>query len=157
MKSVNDTCDNCNLKTLRKKRFGKKRLNALGIKRAVQCQVCGKVYEAKPENKYGAKAMIVDGIRFDSKKEARYYGQLKLLQKLTTSDRLERFERQVRYPIRLRGEIITTYIVDFIEHYADGRTVYTDVKGMKFGAAYQLFTLKKKLMKAVYGIEIKEV
>jgi len=35
--------------------------------------------------------------------------------------------------------------------------VVEDVKGLKKGAAYQVFVIKRKLMLDRYGIEIKEV
>ena len=40
--------------------------------------------------------------------------------------------------------------------YANGTKKIIDVKGLKKGSAYQLFKLKKKIVEALYNIEIIE-
>ena len=97
---------------------------------------------AKP-NKYGAKATHVDGIRFDSKREARYYEQLKLR---VESGEVRYFLRQV--PIHLPGG--TRLVIDFLEFHTDGSVRYVDVKGRETPA----FKIKRREIEAIYPIRI---
>lgn len=94
-------------------------------------------------SKYGAVATRVDGIRFDSKREARYYEQLKLR---VASGEVRYFLRQV--PIHLPGN--TRLVVDFLEVMADGSLRYIDVKGRETAA----FKIKRREIEAVYPIRI---
>lgn len=98
------------------------------------------------KHKYFAKPTEVDGIRFDSKKEAKYYGELKLLQK---SGEVVMFLRQV--PFHLPGGVI--YRVDFQEFHRDGVVRFVDVKGFETAE----FKMKKKMVEALYPIEIETI
>lgn len=93
--------------------------------------------------KYRNKPETVDGIRFDSRKEARYYQQLKL--RVRAGD-VKYFHRQV--PIHLAGG--TRYVVDFVIFEANGRVRYVDVKGRET----QVFRLKKREVEHRYPIVI---
>lgn len=99
--------------------------------------------------KYGNRKTVVDGITFDSAKEAKRYGELKVLQR---AGEITSLELQPRFPIVINGVKVCTYVADF--GYVDqiGSPVVEDVKGMKT----REYILKRKLMKAVYGIEILE-
>lgn len=102
-------------------------------------------------NKYRAIKKTVDGIRFDSTRESERYILLKHLLKL---GEIRNLELQVKYPIIINGELICTYIADFV--YLDvltGKTVVEDSKGM----ITPVYRLKKKLMRIVNKIEIVEV
>ena len=105
--------------------------------------------QPKP-NKYRNERVQVDGIWFDSKKEARHYSSLCLLKK---ADVIEWFSRQVRHDLAVNGEKIGSYVADFVVRYPDGRLEVQDVKGVRT----PVYKLKKKLMKAIYNIEIKEL
>lgn len=108
-------------------------------------------------NKFNAKKTIVDGITFDSKKEARYYMQLKMLLKAKNiKERVVKIELQPRFDIKVEGKQIAFYKADFRVTFADNRIEIIDVKGLKKGCAYQMFRLKKKLVEALYNIEIIE-
>ncbi|MCK5613028.1 DUF1064 domain-containing protein, partial [Candidatus Pacearchaeota archaeon] len=97
-------------------------------------------------NKFNAKKTIIDGIKFDSKKEANYYQQLLLQKKAKNdSDRVVHIELQPRFDIIVNWKFIGFYKADFRVKYADNK-----------GSAYQLFRLKKKLVEATYNIEIIE-
>lgn len=91
---------------------------------------------------------VVDGIRFDSKKEARRWGELLALHK---AGRITALQRQVRIPIRLNGELICKYIADFV-YVEGGERVIEDAKGF----VTREYILKRKLLRAVYGIIIRE-
>ncbi len=79
-------------------------------------------------SKYRNIKTVIDGIEFDSKREAAYYGVLKM-RKL--AGEITKIETQVKFSIDI--EVI-------------------DVKGVKT----TVYQLKKKLMKAVWGIDIIE-
>lgn len=113
---------------------------------------------SKSVSKYKAKKTFLDGILYDSKKEAAFASKLEMLKKAKPlSERVISFERQPIFDIVVNGQKICRYIADFEVTYADGRIEVIDVKGMKSGAAYQMFRLKKKLVEAVHGIIVIEV
>ena len=64
-------------------------------------------------------------------------------------------ERQIKYDIVVNGEKICKYVADFrynqIEEDGSQKEIVEDAKGVETAD----FKLKKKLMKAVHGIEIK--
>lgn len=97
-------------------------------------------------HKYHAKPMVNDGIRFDSKGEAKLYDQLKLQQK---SGEVLFFLRQV--PIHLPGG--TKLVIDFQVFYSSGLVRFLDYKGMETDG----FKIKKREVEALYPIEIELV
>lgn len=99
--------------------------------------------------KYGNRKTVVDGITFDSAKEAKRYGELKVLQR---AGEITSLELQPRFPIVINGVKVCTYVADF--YYVDeiGSLVVEDCKGFKT----REYILKRKLMKAVHGIDILE-
>lgn len=106
--------------------------------------------------KYHAKKTELDGITFDSKKEANRYAELKLLER---SGAIHNLQRQVRYELipaqKKDGKTIERachYIADFV-YEEDGKTVVEDVKGYRT----KEYVLKRKLMLQVHGIEVREV
>ena len=102
-------------------------------------------------NKYNNIKTEVDGIKFDSRKEAGRYGDLKLMQKGKV---IYDLTLQPKFPIVINGTKICTYIADFAyKDRATGTTTVEDVKGVKT----PIYNLKKKLVKALHGIDITEV
>ena len=99
--------------------------------------------------KYRAIPTIVDGKRFASKREAKRYQDLKHLQ---NAGMIKYLECQPRFNLEVNGLKICDYIADFI-YQCQGQTVVEDSKGFRT----PLYKLKKKLMRAVHGIEIVEV
>jgi len=91
----------------------------------------------------------VGGIWFQSSKEADRWGDLVAQQR---AGRISGLRRQVSFPLRVNGLLITRYRADAV-YIEDGRRVVEDVKGMRTA----IYKLKKKLMAAVHGIEIREV
>lgn len=100
------------------------------------------------QHKYSAKRTEVDGITFDSKAEAARYQNLRLLER---AGLISHLELQVRYDFAINGVKLGYYLCDF-RYVQDGETVVEDVKGMKT----PVYRLKAKLMKALYGITVKE-
>ena len=97
------------------------------------------------KHKFHAKPTELDGIKFPSKKEANYYATLKLRQK---SGEIIFFLRQV--PFYLPGGI--KYVCDFQEFWSDGTVHFVDTKGHKT----PMYKTKKKMVEALYPIEIEE-
>ena len=112
-------------------------------------------------NKYGAKKVVVNGEVFDSRKEYYRWCDLRLLER---AGEIFNLERQVKYELIPaqrdgNGKLIereVSYIADFAYLTKDGDKIVEDVKGYKRGAAYQLFTIKRKMMLWKYGIKVKE-
>ncbi len=103
--------------------------------------------------KYRNIKTVVDGITFDSAKEARRYGELKLLEK---SGRISGLEIQPAFRIVVNDCLICTYKADFRyvtdTPHASGLVVIEDCKGF----LTPVYRLKKKLMLAVHGISVVE-
>lgn len=100
-------------------------------------------------SKYGNKRTEVDGITFDSAKEAARYKELKILER---AGAVKNLTLQPKYSIIVNDMKICDYVADFTYQTRLGETKVEDVKGMKTPA----YRLKKKLMKAVFNIEILE-
>ncbi len=97
-------------------------------------------------HKFRAQATEVDGIRFSSKRESRYYCELLLARQ---SGSLLFFLRQV--PFHLPGGV--RYVCDFVEFWSSGEVRFVDVKGFKT----PMYTAKRKIVEAQYPIKITEV
>ena len=106
-------------------------------------------------HKYHARKTAVDGITFDSKKEATRYRELKALEHVGKIDRLELQPRFILMDgFRYEGKAVRKieYVADFL--YRDLSTyelVVEDVKGVKT----DVYKLKKKLFLKHYGNEYK--
>ena len=111
--------------------------------------------------KYGARAVSVDGFWFASTAEARRYGELILLER---AGKIVELRPQVRFPLHapsnLAGRVtkIGVYIADFTyrEHYGaglHGPVIVEDVKGVKTS----LYRWKKRHVEAEHGVTIREL
>lgn len=100
-------------------------------------------------SKYGARRTVVDGISFDSKKEAKRYADLRNLQR---AGKITRLQRQVKIPLYGKDTCLTTdkgapimYRADFV--YIDvssGERVVEDCKGFRTPE----YRLKKAILRA---------
>lgn len=102
-------------------------------------------------SKYHAVKTMVNGIRFDSRKEAHRYQELLLLEK---AGEISALRLQVSYELipKQKGERACIYKADFV--YEDhGETIVEDVKGVRTDA----YKIKRKLMLWRYGVRIREV
>lgn len=105
-------------------------------------------------SKYGNIKEEYNGEIYMSKAEARYARFLDLSKKAVHSkQRVASWERQVPYLIEINGVKICKYLADFRVTYCDGTVEVVDVKGYRT----DIYRIKKKLVKAVHGIEIIEV
>lgn len=103
-------------------------------------------------NKFHAIKTVVDGITFDSKREAKRYQDLKLLQRAGEIQDLVVDKASLRYKLEVNGVLIGKYTGDF-GYTEKGVRILEDVKGVRT----RDYILRKKLMKALYGIDIKEI
>lgn len=106
------------------------------------------------QSKYHAKKTVVDGITFDSRKEANRYLALRGMEE---DGNIEDLRRQVRYELvpafNVDGKHYRPvyYVADFV-YVEDGKTVVEDVKGV----VTDVYKLKSKLFARRYGMSIKE-
>ena len=108
--------------------------------------------------KYGNLKTTVDGIAFDSAKEARRYAELKLLEKAGKIFNLQRQVSFVLVPKQVRdGKLVerpVIYRADFVYTEGDNNEeVVEDVKGVRT----KEYIIKRKLMLYQFGIKIREV
>lgn len=112
---------------------------------------------AEPRNKYGAEPVVVDGIRFDSKREARRWHILRLREK---AGEIEDLQRQVVLILHGKDDVLRTrtgqpmrITVDFsyVER-ATGLRIYEDAKG-KPTRDYEV----RRSVAEAQGVKIREV
>ena len=121
-------------------------------------------------NKYKSIKTTVNGIEFDSRKEARRYSELLLLQRagvirglqmqvkyVLIPAQYETYERYGKNGQRLKDgqrllEKECSYIADFV-YEENEKTIVEDTKGVKT----KDYIIKRKLMLYVHGIRVKEV
>ena len=112
----------------------------------------------QPRAKYGNQKTEVDGVTYDSKKEAKRAEELEYMQKWGDIKNLERQKRFVLQPsFVFNGKKIReiAYVADFV-YEKDGELIVEDVKS-EITKKQPIYKLKKKMMMYVHKIEIKEV
>jgi len=101
-------------------------------------------------SKYRNKKVEYDGYKFDSIREKNRYMDLRLLEK---AKEIRDIRLQVKYDLDVNGVRITTYKADFVYwDLINKREVVEDSKGYP----NDRYPMKKKLMKAIHGIDIFE-
>lgn len=107
-------------------------------------------------SKYGNHKTVIDGVTFDSQREAIRWQELRLMER---AGMISGLTRQV--PFELIPNVKTRtgktvrgvkYVADFVYRDQHGRQVVEDAKGMKT----EIYKIKAKLMLWLYGIEIQE-
>jgi hypothetical protein len=104
----------------------------------------------KKKSKYNNNKKEVDGILFHSEREAKRYGELKLLLK---AGKIGLLELQVPFELNKDGKFSYKYFADFV--YIDAETGEKIVEDCK-GCETKVFKKKEKLMIKIYGIKIKK-
>ena len=114
--------------------------------------------------KCGNKKVVVDGITYASKREAKRGSELLLLEK---SGAISDLQMQVKFELlpsqRIDGKVVEracSYIADFVYiDTATGQKVVEDAKGYRdpSSAVYAKFVIKRKMMLYFHGIKIKEI
>ena len=107
-------------------------------------------------SKYHSRKTTVDGIEFDSQKEARRFRELCLLER---AGKITELQQQVKFELipsqRIDGKVVErpcTYVADFV-YMENGKKVVEDTKGFKT----KDYIIKRKLMLHVHGIRIQEI
>lgn len=123
------------------------------------------VHKQKKGNKLNAVKTNFDGIKFDSKSEAKRYTELKMLQAAGVISDLKTQVKYVLIPSQRddKGKVIEkecSYIADFVYYDNEAqKTIVEDVKGYRnpASATYAKFVIKRKLMLYIHGIKVVEV
>ena len=123
----------------------------------------------KNKSKYHSKKVTIDGMIFDSKKEARRYQELLFLER---SNAIAGLQRQVKFVLipaqrepdtkgprggKIKGKLLErecSYIADFV--YRDVMTnelIVEDTKGIRTTE----YIIKRKLMLYIHKIRIREI
>lgn len=128
----------------------------------------------KNVSKYHAKKTVVDGIEFDSTKEANRYKELKILERAGKIKNLQmqvpfvlipaQYDEIIEYTpkthkekkVKKLVERKLKYVCDFC-YIKDGTLVVEDVKGYKNSTAYEVYKIKRKLMLWIHNIRIVEI
>lgn len=118
-------------------------------------------------SKYGNKKIVVEGNTFDSKKEAKRYQELLLLERAGAIRNLQRQVKYILIPTQREPDVIgkrggikkgnviekeCAYYADFV-YEENGQTVVEDTKGMRTTD----YIIKRKLMLHIWGIKIREI
>ena len=119
-------------------------------------------------NKYKNTKITVNGILFDSKREAARYCELLILEQ---AGKITELRRQVKYTLipaqyepdtigprggRIKGKLIereAAYYADFVYLDETDQTVVEDTKGMRTPD----YVLKRKMMLYIFGIRVREI
>lgn len=123
-------------------------LAALGLNSAK-----GELRPEEKKRKYRNQPVTVEGLRFDSKKEARRWIELSAIAKLGG---IKNLRRQVRWDLVVNGIKVSHYTADFVYETLDGAIVVEDTKS-EATAQDRSYAIRKRLMAALYGIQIREV
>lgn len=112
----------------------------------------------KSFSKYNSTKTQVDGITFDSKREANRYVVLKAMEKAGEISELELQKKFVLFPKQTdeNGKLlerVCSYRADFCYKTKDGKTVVEDAKGMELEA----YKIKRKAMLFLHGIRVVQV
>lgn len=100
--------------------------------------------------KYGNQKTEVEGVLFDSKKEAERYKELLLLER---AGEIHELERQVRFELRVNKHPVCSYTADFTYRKRGFKALTVeDSKGVRT----RDYIIKKKLMKAIHNIDVLE-
>jgi len=100
--------------------------------------------------KYGNRRVCTEEGWFDSQRELRRWGELKLLQ---VAGQITNLRRQVPFELipKMAGQRATYFVADFV-YEEKGKTVVEDSKGYR----NRLYMLKRKLMMFRHGVEVLE-
>lgn len=96
----------------------------------------------RSKSKYHNVSQVYNGIRYDSKKEAKYAEDLDW--RVKAGD-IKSWDRQKKISLDVNGKHIANYYIDFVVYHNDGSREYVEVKGF----AAEVWRLKWKLFEAL--------
>lgn len=104
--------------------------------------------------KFRNEPQVVDGLKFASKKEARRWGELKLLER---AGEIRLLTHQPKFIFTHNDKLICSYVGDFSYiNTSDGERIVEDVKS-PITRKHPVYRIKNKMMAAFYNIHIREV
>lgn len=103
-------------------------------------------------SKYRNTKIVLDGVTFDSLKEADRWAQLKLLER---AGKISDLKRQVPFPLVVNGTKVAKLVVDFT-YEENGKLIAEDTKS-SFTRKLPVWRLKSKMFAAQYGYPVREV
>jgi hypothetical protein len=103
---------------------------------------------AVAKTKYGNVPTVFDGVKYDSKREAEFAQELKLLMHVQGPGRVESWDRQIRFPLIVNDVTVGHLVVDFLVRYADGRKELVEIKST--ATQTPLFKFKLKVFAATW-------
>lgn len=109
--------------------------------------------KTKKVNKFGALSCEYMGHKMASHIEIKFAEKLEY-EKL--ANLILDWDYGIEYSLDVNNLHICKYVLDFRVHNLDGSCSYFDTKGICKGTTLSMFRIKRKLMKAVYGIEVQE-
>ena len=109
--------------------------------------------KSKKVNKFGALSCEYMGYKMASHLEIKFAEKLEY-EKLANLNK--GWDYGVEYSLDVNGIHICNYVLDFRVHNLDDTCSYFDTKGIQKGTSLTMFRIKRKLMKAIYGIEVLE-
>lgn len=106
-------------------------------------------FRSQPKSKYGAQKTVINGVKYDSKKESKRGQELEYLEKI---GKISNLQRQVKFELQPAftnnvGEKVRaiTYVADFL-YEDDGQKIVEDSKGFRT----KEYILKKKMFQFKY-------
>jgi hypothetical protein len=118
------------------------------------------ITQPQKQNKYKNEKIEIDNIKFDSKKEAKRYLELKQLERAGVIYNLKLqvpFELQPSFKIGNKTIRAIIYVADFEYYTTDEFALYNHIIEDTKGFRTEVYKLKKKLFAYKYGFEISEV
>lgn len=104
------------------------------------------------KTKFHSQPTVLDGIKFDSKKEAARYAELRLMER---SGVIRQLERQPEFIFVVGGRVICKYYGDF-SYFENNKRVVEDVKSQP--TKTPVYRLKRRLLLALNpGLDHREV
>lgn len=130
----------------KKENFGCSNLNVYSVNLRYCCM---KKRFQFGRRKWNNTIVKTDDGTFHSKKELKRWEVLKL--RLAAGE-ISNLRRQVRFQLKINDFLICSYISDFV-YSENGKSIVEDAKGFRTPE----YKLKAKMMKAIHGIDIREV
>lgn len=133
----------------------KKRINHfVNINKKVERKDNNLAYRRNRKSKYGNKKTTIGNEKYDSRKEARRYLELKRLEE---QGEISELRKQVKFELipKQDGERAVRYYADFT-YIQNGELVVEDVKS-PVTRENGVYVIKRKLMLYKHGIRIKEI
>lgn len=132
-----------------------KRGQALAVAKAKKtAQLLAELAAPPKRNKFNSKRTQLDGIWFDSKREAELYAQFKVMEK---AGHIANFEVHPSFALEVNGVVIGKATLDFA--YVDTRTGQKHVVDVKSEATARSreFVRTRKHLRAQYGFDVEVI